>query len=188
VSCGHPRWLHCHTLPVNELGDIQTEEPVHGWLTDAGVEVIRRRNARGVVVDVAHGTLDLVRRSAAVTTKPLVLSHTSLTIRPRPFTRLITPEHVRLVAGTGGMIGIWPAAAICSAAIAHACLPPVWLSFSRPCVTASNRAEQRQMANASARSSASCVRRVAMTLSAKSLAVVVLIPACPKSQKNMDER
>ena len=57
---------------------------------------------------MAHGTLDLVRRTAAVTSKPLVLSHTSLTTRPRPFTRLITPEHARLVAGTGGVIGIWP--------------------------------------------------------------------------------
>ena len=42
---------------VNELGDIQTEAPVHGGLTDAGAEVIRRCNRRGLVVDVAHGTL-----------------------------------------------------------------------------------------------------------------------------------
>ena len=55
---------------------------MHGGLTDIGAAVIRRCNARGVVVDVAHGTLDLVRRAAAVTTKPLVLSHTSLTTRP----------------------------------------------------------------------------------------------------------
>ena len=78
---------------VNELGDIQTEAPVHDGLTDFGADVIRRCNERGIVVDVAHGTIDLVRRAAAVTTKPLVLSHTSLTNHPRPFTRLITPEH-----------------------------------------------------------------------------------------------
>ena len=85
---------------------------MHGGLTDAGAAVIRRCNARGVVVDVAHGTLALVRRAAAVTTKPLVLSHTSLTRRPRPFTRLITPEHAQLIAGTGGVIGIWPVPSI----------------------------------------------------------------------------
>jgi membrane dipeptidase len=116
VDEAYARWQLRHLqlthYRVNELGDIQTEEPVHGGLTDVGAEVIRRCNARGIVVDVAHGTLDLVRRAAAVTTKPLVLSHTSLTTRPRPFTRLITPEHARLVAGTGGMIGIWPVGAI----------------------------------------------------------------------------
>jgi membrane dipeptidase len=106
------RHLQLTHYRVNELGDIQTEEPVHGGLTDFGAEVIRRCNTLGIVVDVAHGTLDLVRRAAAVTTKPLVLSHTSLTTRPRPFTRLITPEHARLIADTGGMIGIWPVKSI----------------------------------------------------------------------------
>ena len=116
VDEAYDRWQLRHLqlthYRVNELGDIQTEDPVHGGLTDAGAAVIRRCNARGVVVDVAHGTLDLVRRAAAVTSKPLVLSHTSLTTRPRPFTRLITPDHARLVAGTGGVIGIWPVAAL----------------------------------------------------------------------------
>jgi len=116
VDEAYERWqlrqLQLTHYRVNELGDIQTEEPVHGGLTDAGAAVIRRCNARGLVVDVAHGTLELVRRAAAVTTKPLVLSHTSLTTRPRPFTRLITPEHARQVAETGGVIGIWPVAAL----------------------------------------------------------------------------
>jgi membrane dipeptidase len=117
----HLRHLQLTHYRVNELGDIQTEDPVHGGLTDAGADIIRRCNTRGIVVDVAHGTLDMVRRAAAMTTRPLVLSHTSLTTRPRPFTRLITPEHARLVAGTGGMIGIWPVASIFPdmAALAH---------------------------------------------------------------------
>ena len=37
-----------------------------------------------------------------------MLSHTSLTERPVPWTRLITPDHARAVASTGGVIGIWP--------------------------------------------------------------------------------
>jgi len=106
------RHLQLTHYRVNELGDIQTEEPVHGGLTDFGAAVIQRCNALGIVVDVAHGTVELVRRAAAVTGKPLVLSHTSLTTRPRPFTRLITPEHARLVSGTGGVIGIWPVKSI----------------------------------------------------------------------------
>jgi membrane dipeptidase len=92
----------------NELGDIQTEPAVHGGLTPAGADVIRRCNALGVVVDVAHGTYDLVKAAAKVATKPLVLSHTSLTQRPAPWTRLVTPDHAKAVASTGGVIGIWP--------------------------------------------------------------------------------
>jgi membrane dipeptidase len=102
------RHLQLTHYRVNELGDIQTEAPEHGGLTDIGAEVIRRCNARGLVVDVAHGTYDLVKRAASVTTKPLVLSHTALTQTPRPRSRLISPDHARVIAGTGGVIGVWP--------------------------------------------------------------------------------
>jgi membrane dipeptidase len=97
---------------VNELGDIQTEAPEHGGLTDIGAEVIRRCNARGLVVDVAHGTYDLVKRAASVTSKPLVLSHTSLSPSPGPRSRTISPDHARVIAGTGGVIGVWPPSAV----------------------------------------------------------------------------
>jgi membrane dipeptidase len=94
----------------NALGDIQTEVAVHDGLTEFGAEVIRRCNRRGIVVDVAHGTYDLVKRAAAVTTKPLIVSHTALSSAPPSFSRLISPDHARAVAGTGGVIGVWPAA------------------------------------------------------------------------------
>ncbi|WP_431268838.1 dipeptidase [Dankookia sp. P2] len=93
---------------VNELGDIQTAAPVHEGLTEFGAEVVRDCNRRGVVVDVAHGTFWLVRRAAEVTTRPLVLSHTGLSGRPSLRSRWVTPEHARLVAGTGGVVGVWP--------------------------------------------------------------------------------
>jgi membrane dipeptidase len=96
----------------NELGDIQTEPAVHGGLTDFGAEVIRRCNSLGIVVDIAHGPFDLVKRAVATTTKPLVLSHTALSDRPYPWTRLITSDHARAVASTRGVIGIWPVAQI----------------------------------------------------------------------------
>jgi membrane dipeptidase len=96
----------------NELGDIQTEPPVHGGLTEFGAEVIRRCNALGIVVDVAHGTFDLVKRAAEISSKPLVISHTSLTGRPGPRSRQINADHARIIAQTGGVIGIWPPATI----------------------------------------------------------------------------
>jgi len=102
------RHLQLTHYRVNELGDIQTEPPVHGGLTDFGADVVRRCNALGIVVDVAHGTYDLVKRAASVTTKPLVLSHTALATHPGARSRLITADHARVIADTGGVIGVWP--------------------------------------------------------------------------------
>lgn len=105
------RHLQLTHYRVNELGDIQTEPPVHGGLTDFGAEVVRRCNTLGVVVDVAHGTYELVKRAAATSTKPLVLSHTALAGRAGARSRLISADHARAVAETGGVIGVWPNAA-----------------------------------------------------------------------------
>jgi membrane dipeptidase len=105
----HARWALRHLQLThyrpNELGDIQTEPPVHNGLTDFGAEVIARCNTLGIVVDVAHGPFDFVERAAAVTRKPLVLSHTSLDEQRRRYSRRITSDHARLIAKTGGVIG-----------------------------------------------------------------------------------
>jgi membrane dipeptidase len=90
---------------INELGDIQTDPPVHGGLTPFGRDVVREMNRLGMVVDVAHLTHDGVRHAVEVTRKPLLLSHTVL---QTSFARSISTEHGRLVAGTGGVVGIFP--------------------------------------------------------------------------------
>jgi membrane dipeptidase len=110
----HLRHLQLTHYRVNELGDIQTEAPVHNGLTDTGAEVIRRCNRLGIVVDVAHATYPMVVRAAAVTTKPMVLSHTSFSRQPSARSRLISAEHAKVVAGTGGVIGVWPPVTIFS--------------------------------------------------------------------------
>ncbi len=110
----HERWSLRHLqlthYRVNALGDIQTLPPVHGGLTDFGRAVVRRCNERGIVVDVAHAPLATVRGAVEAASRPLVLSHTSLSARPAPLSRTISPEHAHLIAGTGGVIGIWPPA------------------------------------------------------------------------------
>ncbi len=54
---------------VNELGDIQTEAPVHGGLTDFGRTVVHECNRLGIVIDCAHATfattLGVLEASAA---------------------------------------------------------------------------------------------------------------------------
>jgi len=102
------RQLQLTHYRVNELGDIQTEAPQHDGLTAFGADVIRACNRIGIVVDVAHGTFDLVKRTVGVATRPLVLSHTSFEPIPLPRSRRISKEHARLVASTGGVIGVWP--------------------------------------------------------------------------------
>jgi membrane dipeptidase len=104
----HLRHLQLTHYRVNELGDIQTEAPVHGGLSDFGADVVRRCNSLGIVVDVAHGPYELVKRAAATSTKPLVLSHSALATHPGARSRLITPDHARVIAGTGGVVGVWP--------------------------------------------------------------------------------
>jgi len=98
-----------HYMP-SDLGDQQTEAPtVHG-LGAPGAEVIRACNRLGIVVDVAHGTFDLVQQAARVSRTPLVLSHTSLArARLSRYSRLISAEHAKLIAEGRGVIGIWPA-------------------------------------------------------------------------------
>jgi membrane dipeptidase len=100
-----------HYTP-NDIGDFQTGAVVHGGLTLFGADVIRACNRLGVVVDVAHGTADLVKQAAKVSSKPLLLSHTALRgSRAQGATSLterqITPDHARAIADTGGSIGIW---------------------------------------------------------------------------------
>lgn len=97
---------------VNDLGDIQTEAPVHGGLTDFGAAVVRRCQAAavGIVVDVAHASFDTVKRVVDLATRPVVLSHTSLASTPAPRSRRISADHARAVASTGGVIGVWPSA------------------------------------------------------------------------------
>ncbi len=120
----HQRWALRHLQLThyrpNECGDIQTEPGVHGGLTAFGAEVIRRCNQLGIVVDIAHGTYELVKKAAAVTARPLVLSHTSLIERPQAWTRRILPDHARAVAATGGVIGIWPVTAYFPNVVAYA--------------------------------------------------------------------
>lgn len=106
------RSLQLTHFRVNELGDIQTEAPLHGGLSHFGSAVVRRCQAPavGVVVDVAHATFDTVKRVVDLATRPIVLSHTSLALNPGPRSRQISAAHARIVASTGGVIGVWPSA------------------------------------------------------------------------------
>lgn len=98
-----------HYAP-NPLGDLQTYEEQHQGLSPLGKTVVKKMNALGMVIDVAHASFKTVQDVVELTNAPIILSHSILKMEPtRPIAaRAITAEHAKLVAQTGGVIGAWP--------------------------------------------------------------------------------
>ncbi|HYY96120.1 MAG TPA: dipeptidase [Pyrinomonadaceae bacterium] len=80
-------------------------------LTEKGRGLVRRMEARAVLIDLAHASPRTVDDVLAVATRPVVDSHTGLRATCDN-TRNLTDEQVRRVAATGGLVGIgyWDAA------------------------------------------------------------------------------
>jgi microsomal dipeptidase-like Zn-dependent dipeptidase len=94
-----------------------------GGLTEKGREMIRRMEARKMILDLAHASPRTIADALAITTRPVVVSHTGVkgTCNNR---RNLSDDELRGIARTGGVVGIgyW-AAAVCgtdAAAIARA--------------------------------------------------------------------
>jgi microsomal dipeptidase-like Zn-dependent dipeptidase len=85
-----------------------------GGLTSLGVAVVRRMEALGMVVDVAHASHATVAEIIAMARRPIVSSHGGVQATCK-VNRNLTDDEVRGIAKTGGVIGIgyWDAA-ICS--------------------------------------------------------------------------
>jgi membrane dipeptidase len=97
------------------LGDVYTNPAKYGGLTPLGADVVRECNRLGMLVDLAHGSVDTVRAALRVTTTPVIISHTGLDTQlgqnpnmaamMRP--RLISKELARDVASAGGVVSVW---------------------------------------------------------------------------------
>lgn len=76
-----------------------------GGLTDKGREMIRRMQARHMIVDLAHASPKVIEDALAISNAPLVVSHTGVkgTCDNR---RNLSDEQLRGIAATGGVIGI----------------------------------------------------------------------------------
>ena len=97
-----------------------------GGLTPLGRQVVRRMEAIGMVVDIAHSSHATIAEVLAMARRPVVASHGGVQATCK-VNRNLTDDEIRGVARTGGVVGIgyWDAA-ICStkpdaaaAAIAH---------------------------------------------------------------------
>jgi membrane dipeptidase len=94
-----------------------------GGLTPLGRETVRRLEARGMVVDLAHASSRTIDDVLAMATRPVVVSHTGVRATCDN-ARNLSDDQLRRIAGAGGVIGIgyWDAA-VCgddAAAIARA--------------------------------------------------------------------
>jgi membrane dipeptidase len=71
--------------------------------------VIREISRLGMLIDLAHGTLEDVGAAVDVSTKPMIVSHADLQ-NSTGWPRYLSPEHARLVSARGGDIGSMPVA------------------------------------------------------------------------------
>jgi membrane dipeptidase len=90
-----------------------------GGLTPLGVQVVRRMERLGMVVDLAHSSHATVAQVLATARRPVVSSHGGVQATCK-VNRNLTDAEVRGIARTGGVVGIgyWEAAA-CSTAPAE---------------------------------------------------------------------
>jgi membrane dipeptidase len=89
----------------NNWADSATDKPVHNGLTDFGKDVVREMNRIGMVVDVSHVADKTFFDALEVTTKPVMLTHSSMrAISDVP--RNVTDEMLWALAKNGGVIGI----------------------------------------------------------------------------------
>ncbi|HYO43383.1 MAG TPA: membrane dipeptidase [Candidatus Limnocylindrales bacterium] len=82
-----------------------------GGLTAKGRDMIGRMEARGVILDLAHGSTRTIDDALAVSTRPVVASHTGVRgVLDNP--RNLSDAHLDGIAATGGLVGIgfWPTA------------------------------------------------------------------------------
>jgi membrane dipeptidase len=76
-----------------------------GGLTDKGREMIRRMEAKKMIVDLAHASPATIADVLAIATRPVVVSHTGVK-GTCDNTRNLSDEQLKAIAATGGVIGI----------------------------------------------------------------------------------
>ena len=97
------------------LGDVYTNPPRYGGLTSFGAAVIKECNRLGILLDLAHASLQTTEAALALSTRPVIVSHTGLDTQlgSNAFmaqmmrTRLISKAQAKTVAKVGGLIGVW---------------------------------------------------------------------------------
>ena len=85
--------------------DSASDTPANNGLIDFGKDVVHEMNRLGMIVDLAHVSDKTFYDALAVTTKPLIVSHSSMRAISN-VARNVSDEMLRALAKNGGVIGI----------------------------------------------------------------------------------
>lgn len=106
----HTQIVHYIQSP---LGDFQTAEPRHGGLTTVGVQVVAECRRLGILVDLAHGTANLVDAALDASDAAMVWSHSWISPAGGSWqdagyvARSLSPATAKKIAARGGAVGLW---------------------------------------------------------------------------------
>lgn len=86
-------------------GGVSNSDGTDTGVTELGAKVIREMNRVGMVVDCSHSSNQACIDAAAITTKPMIMSHSNVGTL-QPIDRNVTDKAIKAVAATGGAICI----------------------------------------------------------------------------------
>jgi membrane dipeptidase len=89
----------------NDWADSATSPALHNGLTDFGKAVVREMNHIGMIVDVSHVSDKTFYDTLAVSTKPVIASHSSCRALV-DFPRNMNDDMLRALAKNGGVVGV----------------------------------------------------------------------------------
>jgi membrane dipeptidase len=97
-------WNNSSSWATSAMDETQKADSLkHKGLTEFGKQIVRRMNQLGIIVDLSHAGEQTFYDAISVTTKPVLLSHSSVyTICP--VFRNAKDEQIKAVANNGGVV------------------------------------------------------------------------------------
>jgi membrane dipeptidase len=99
------RYMTLTHFKNNNWADSSTDKPAHNGLTDLGKDVVREMNRLGMMIDISHVADKTFDDVLALTTAPVIASHSSSRVIAR-HPRNMTDEMLRALAKNGGVVMI----------------------------------------------------------------------------------
>lgn len=99
------RWMQLTYNQRNLIGDGSTERTNAG-LSDFGVEVVKRMNELGVIIDLSHCGSQTTNEGIEFSDSPVSINHSMCEALHKNHPRAKTDDQIRAMANKGGIMGI----------------------------------------------------------------------------------